>query len=71
MARGRAGPRLEGDAMRPREGISIKLRGRRGEGRGGLVSEVSALDQEIIEVDPDPKEALRLLGFAQLAGHSA
>ena len=52
----------------PVRGISLKLQEEERERRMDFVPEVSAVDTDVIEVDPETKAMLRALDMASLPG---
>merc|ERR1711976_80512 len=55
-------------AKGPVRGISLKLQEEERERRLDFVPEVSALEQETIQIDPDTRDMLESLGFGSLNG---
>ena len=49
-------------------GISLKLQEEERERRLDFVPEVSALEQETIQIDPDTRDMLESLGYGNLNG---
>mmetsp|Transcript_18268 Transcript_18268/g.54299 ORF Transcript_18268/g.54299 Transcript_18268/m.54299 type:complete len:123 (-) Transcript_18268:44-412(-) len=57
-------------ARGPVRGISLKLQEEERERRMDFVPEVSAIDQDFVEIDPDTKDMLDALDFKDLPGIS-
>jgi small subunit ribosomal protein S17e len=55
-------------AKGPVRGISLKLQEEERERRLDFVPEVSALEQETINIDPDTRDLLESLGYGNLEG---